>query len=94
MEILGTTIGSCTVNDQLILFTTREDSDRIYKIKPPNDAGESESILLFSGDLNFSDANKIKTLPFYENEFVQKVYWIDGRNQPRVINIAIEDESI
>ena len=74
MEILGTTLGSCVINDQLILFTTREDSDRIYKIKPPNSTGESESILLFNGDLNFSKDNKIKTLPFYENEFVQKVY--------------------
>ena len=32
----------------------------------------------------------IETLTFYENEEIQKVYWTDGINQPRMINIARE----
>ena len=29
----------------------------------------------------------LETLPFYENDIVQKVYWTDDKNQPRSINI-------
>lgn len=50
--------------------------------------------MLFQGDLNFSESNKIQTLVSIETESVQKVYWIDGVNQPRVINVAIDDASI
>ena len=39
-----------------------------------------------SGRLNFGDT--IQTLGIYENENIQKVYWVDGVNQPRVINIT------
>lgn len=74
MNITGKTIGSCVINEYLILFTHDESSDRIYKIKPPNDNGESDVILLAELNLNFNESNKIQTLPFYENESVQKVY--------------------
>ena len=43
---------------------------------------------MYSGDLNFSVNHPIETLPVYENENAIKVYWVDGINQPRVINIA------
>ena len=38
-------------------------------------------------DLGFDFNHPIETLSFYENEDIQKVYWTDGLNQPRVINI-------
>lgn len=41
-----------------------------------------------SGRLNFGD--NIQTLGVYENENIQKVYWVDEINQPRVINIVKE----
>ena len=94
MNIIGKTIGSCVINECLILFTTDNSSDRIYKIKPPNSGGVSDVIKLFDGDLKFSLSNKIQTLAFYENESIQKVYWIDGINQPRVINVSIDDSRI
>lgn len=61
--------------------------DHIYKLN--NSTGSSTPTLteLYNGNLNFNLSNKIQTLPFYENESIQKVYWIDGLNQPRVINI-------
>jgi hypothetical protein len=74
MNIIGKTIGSCVINEYLILFTTDSSSDRIYKIKPPNDSGVSDVVKLAELDLNFNESNKIQTLPFYENESVQKVY--------------------
>ncbi len=93
-EIFGICIGTCVINNYLIVFTSDNGTDRIYKVKPPNSNGESDIIKLYEGSLNFSIDSKIKTLPFYENENIQKVYWIDGRNQPRVINVAVDDVRI
>jgi hypothetical protein len=91
ITLYGSPIGSCVIGDFLILFTTDIDGsvDRIYKIFKPTDS-LSDTVLLFQGNLNFSLSNKIQTLPFYENNNIQKVYWIDGLNQPRVINVAVD----
>lgn len=43
---------------------------------------------MFSGNLNFDTNHPIETLGVYENENIQKVYFIDGKNQARVINIV------
>lgn len=91
INIRGKTLGSCVINEFLILFTHESGIDRIYKVhQPASDTKISDTIMLFSGNLGFVDDENhlIQTLPFYENESIQKVYWIDGVNQPRVINIA------
>lgn len=44
--------------------------------------------LLYSGFLDFSTAFPIETLVSYETDTIQKVYWTDNRNQPRMINIC------
>lgn len=41
--------------------------------------------------LNFDTEHPIETLPIYEAENVQKIYWTDNLNQPRMINIAVDD---
>lgn len=46
---------------------------------------------LFEGDLGFDKKHPIETIGYYENEQIQKVYWTDGINSPRVINIKDED---
>lgn len=43
---------------------------------------------VYQGDLDFDSNHPIRTVCVYENERVQKVYWIDGINPPRVLNIA------
>jgi len=43
---------------------------------------------LYQGNLGFDRLKKIEAIPCYENENIQKIYWIDGINYPRVINIA------
>lgn len=68
--------------------STTGNYDNIYKLNNFSSTNSITTELLYSGNLNFNINNKIQTLPFYENESIQKVYWIDGRNQPRVINIA------
>lgn len=44
--------------------------------------------LLYKGHLYFSTKYPIETCVSYESEDIQKVYWTDGLNQPRMINIA------
>ena len=43
---------------------------------------------LYLGYLNFENNSKIDCLASYENEEIQKVYWVDGVNSPRCINVA------
>lgn len=60
--------------------------DRIYKLWFNNGALTGKR--LFRGDLGFNYKHPIETISFYENTDIRKVYWTDGLNQPRVINIA------
>ena len=48
-------------------------------------------MVLFLGDLNFSETSRIQTQVYIENENSEKVYWIDGINSPRYINILKEN---
>ena len=47
-----------------------------------------QGTLLCALDLNFSPQCPIETIVSYESNAIQKVYWTDGKNQPRMINIA------
>ena len=84
----GTVIGHCVINKYLVVFSTTGSSgavrDYIYRVDVDNNA----ATVLYSGNLNFSKSNPIESLGIYENENIQKVYWVDGTNQPRVINIT------
>lgn len=83
-SIQGSLLGWCVLNQNIILFT-KGTSDYIYKIV----VGETISLgtILFQGNLNFSTDNPIESIGIYENENIQKVYFVDGLNQPRVIDI-------
>ena len=86
LALKGTPIGYSIVNNTLVIFTTDNTTDRIYKIYKTNEILYGK--LLFEGSLNFNTVNPIECIPFYENENIQKVYWTDGRNQPRLINLT------
>lgn len=64
--------------------------DRIYRLWFNNDVLNGE--LLYEGHLNFSTSYPLETLPYFENQDIQKVYWTDGINQPRMINIVEKPE--
>ena len=91
--IEGVILGHAVLNRTLVLFTTEhtDDSgtgnDRIYKLDFSEDFSSAAATLLFEGNLNFYYKNPLETLPYYETDSIQKVYWVDGRNQPRVIDI-------
>lgn len=89
-KIYGDVIGNCVISNYLILFTiTGDNDDYIYLVTKDQDALTCK--VLYdgnnNGNLGFSREALIETLGIYENENNIKVYWVDGINQPRVINI-------
>lgn len=90
-QILGTPIGTAVINNQLILFTHSNGLDYIYLIRyDKEDRSKVNGIELFHGDLNFDVNHPLETLVSYESKNIQKVYWVDGKNQPRLINVAAD----
>lgn len=83
----GSYVGHCVLGKYLVVFTSSSFSDTIYRINK-NEDGTYTQIDLFSGKLGLNKKCPIETLGIYETEFVQKVYWIDEINSPRVINIT------
>ena len=84
-EIEDFSIEETQVNNLIV-----DSLDRIYKLWFNEDKLFGD--LLYEGHLNFSISNPIETIVFYENEDIQKVYWTDGLNQPRFINIVESKE--
>lgn len=98
LDIKGCVIGTCVLNKYLVLFTQETNTfkrptgeivtfktDHIYRLEIiDEDLNVTE---IFTGNLNFDTDYPLETLGVYENENIQKVYFIDGKNQARVINI-------
>lgn len=79
-KIIGHTVGK----NEIILFTTDDNSfDCIWKINIKT----HDLTLLYLRNLNFSINAPIQALINYENNNIEKVYWVDGVNQMRFINI-------
>ena len=93
-DFQGTYLGHCVLNNYVILFTKddsrKDNQDFIYII---NITKEKKTLrILYQGNLNFDLEHPIETLGVYENEDIQKVYWVDGKNQTRVINFKSPEE--
>lgn len=104
-SIVGCPVGTAVIDHKLVIFTSQENSkgvveepDRIYVIRVVNSDDPqniyAEGSLLFLGNLKLDISNPVETLISYEAPYIQKVYWTDGINQPRIINIAESDEKI
>lgn len=92
-DIKATVIGYAVLNNNLILFSHADlHNDYIHKITF-DDNGGAKVTLLFEGNAGFDHNTLLETLPLYENENIQKVYWVDGIHQPRVININGEKQT-
>lgn len=83
----GEVLGTAVINNYLILFNhdNNNNLDYIYRITI-NDYVEVDTV--YQGKLGFNPEYPIECITSYESEDVQKVYWVDGFNQPRVINIC------
>lgn len=95
IQLSGIPIGTAVLNNWLVVFTTNYTSgsthpatDCIYRMNYNADKTTMTVTALFTGNLNFCTKNPIETQVSYESENIQKVYWVDGRNQPRMINIV------
>ena len=86
----GVVLGYCVLGEYLTVFTTdptaESKPDHIYRLKKEDD--EFSITELYNGNLNFKVNCPIECLGVYENVEIQKVYWTDGQNQPRMINIT------
>lgn len=96
-SIDGIPIGQSVIDNELVIFTTKATSDddkkdKIYKVWFDGDSLEGQK--LFEGNLGFDYSHPIETLSFYENSDIKKVYWTDGINQPRVINISAASDIV
>lgn len=79
-----TYIGHIVIGDYLVVFTHGR-HDTIYRIN----LIDMQKVILYRGDdLNFDASYPAQLIADYESELVQKVYWTDSRNGPRVINIS------
>lgn len=86
-EFNGTVLGVQVINDYAIVFSkvdaTRDSIDKVYL-----EDGKLRKQHIFDGNLGFSVNSPIESIGIYETENIQKVYWVDGINQPRVINVS------
>lgn len=92
-HIFGTPIGQQVLGKNLVLFTAGDNNeDHIYKFWFSGDTLRGRK--LFQGNLHFSTEHPIESIGVYENDKLQKVYWTDGENVPRFINIEAEADKI
>jgi hypothetical protein len=72
VSLLGNPIGYSILNEYLVLFSTDENADYIYRLERK----DTELIvkILYKGNLNFKKDKPIETLSIFENKDIQKVY--------------------
>lgn len=89
-------IGACVVDRYIVIFG-KEDSQRgrdyivrLEKAYEANGIVYFNCVYLFDGsiDLNFKFTNNIETHPYVETELQKKVYFCDGENFIRCINVV------
>ena len=87
----GNFVGRNVLNN-IITILTCDVYDKIYRLIYTPSTNSFVGTILYDGtvkgNLGFNVLNPIETLGVYENEDIQKVYWVDGINQPRFINVA------
>ena len=86
----GNYLGHAVLNNYLVLFSEGNNTDYIDVIEFNNDGTVKQQVPLVKDgvDLNFKTGNPIETLSLYENDKLQKVYFVDGVNSPRVVNLV------
>lgn len=84
MTLQGKYIGHCLLDKQNVLvFTQDQTHTYFYKV-----GGTYNYIVAQTNEPILDSTDGIKTLHIYENDNVDKVYWVQPSKQPRVINIA------
>lgn len=85
-------LGQVVIDKYLVLFgkdsSTRDIIVRLEYISTGTFTGWNMIYFYKNRGLNFSLDNPIEALANIETEKIKKVYWVDGLNEPRVINIC------
>ena len=100
-SIIGAYIGKCIIDKYLIIFTKQESgsivTNRIYRLEFKHgivDYTEEDyiysTLLVESNNLNI--LSPVETVGSYERDDIIKVYWVDGVNPNRIINIMAETQ--
>ena len=94
--IRGILLGHVVLNNFVVLFVKNDNPaatkpDEIWRVE--DKVGYFSGFRLYRGNLNFSTDYPIECIAVQETQDIQKVYWVDGRNQLRVINIVAQDET-
>ena len=77
-------IGHTTTRDYVILLTTDNNGiDCIWKVN----LDDYDLTLIYLRNLNFSTTNLPQIINNFENELVDKIYWVDGNSQLRFLNL-------
>lgn len=84
-SIMGGYIGHCIIKNYLVIFTT----NHIYLLTMNPVYQNITQKVLFTSNTKLS-YSPIETFGYYESDKVIKVYWIDGINPNRFINIMDE----
>lgn len=80
----NTILGHCILDNKLIVFSkSRLDNKNYITVYNSNFVKVKEYV----GNLGFKAGNKIEAIGLVENKNIKKVYWVDGANSPRYINI-------
>lgn len=75
-------VGTISVTDGIIFFTTSNiDAIWLFNIK------DQSLKLLYVRKLNFSQEYQVTGISNYENDKVEKIYWVNGKSQIRSLNI-------
>lgn len=78
-------LGYVYVEDYIIAFS-KGTKDYIYKIYIDNNTLKTK--VLYEGNLNFNLDHPIEGIASVESDKVKKVYWVDGLNEVRTMNIV------
>ncbi len=82
-----TILGHAVTRDSIILISTDGNGfDAIWEVEELLEGGFNLK-LLYARNLCLSVNNPVQILYNYENDAIQKIYWVDGLNQLRQINI-------
>jgi hypothetical protein len=77
-------VGHTVINETLVLLATGNDVFAVFTV----DKSYSITLKFLDSDLNIPDDVLLDVKGFYENENIQKVYWADGVNELRYLNIV------
>ncbi len=94
-------VGHIVLNNQLVLFldcsqniiqTTYNSMIMRYTFSKDTDVLTIKRMVLYRGNLGFDYKHPIEAIGVYEKDNLQKVYWVDGIHQTRMLNIAVDKE--